>query len=204
MVRLPIFPLHTVLFPYANLHIYVFEHRYRDMIGKCIEGDANFGVVLIKSGFEVGGPAVPHRVGTEAKIIDAQKLPDGGYNLVVRGQRRFEITKLDETKEFLQVEAIWIPDPEAHGASFEDLNNKALNLFRSYLRYLSVFQSVEPDDILKSVPPEACCFVIADLISIEPERKQQLLETLSVEEILSREIDILKVFGEKKKLPYVE
>ena len=69
-MRLPLFPLHTVLFPEATLALQIFEPRYREMIGRCLAHDEPFGVVLILDGEEVGGPAVPRKVGTEAAILD--------------------------------------------------------------------------------------------------------------------------------------
>ncbi|MCH8222137.1 MAG: LON peptidase substrate-binding domain-containing protein [Chloroflexi bacterium] len=65
---LPIFPLNTVLFPGAPLPLRIFEPRYREMLKRCLDGDRRFGVALIKSGPEVGGPAEPHDVGTVARI----------------------------------------------------------------------------------------------------------------------------------------
>ena len=52
---LRLFPLQTVLFPGMRMPLHIFEERYRIMIRECIEEDAPFGVLLIKSGAEVGG-----------------------------------------------------------------------------------------------------------------------------------------------------
>jgi len=60
---LPLFPLHTVLFPYAPLQLHVFESRYRELIQYCSEEDTGFGIVLIRQGAEVGGEAEPYMVG---------------------------------------------------------------------------------------------------------------------------------------------
>ena len=54
---LPMFPLGTVLFPHAPLPLHIFEPRYQKMIQDCLQGDKLFGVCLIRSGQEVGGPA---------------------------------------------------------------------------------------------------------------------------------------------------
>jgi Lon protease-like protein len=56
MSYLPLFPLNTVLFPGTILPLHVFEERYKQMIGACLEENSRFGVVLIRSGEEVGGP----------------------------------------------------------------------------------------------------------------------------------------------------
>ena len=53
-----LFPLNTVLFPGMPLPLHIFEERYKLMIGRCIEQERPFGVVLIQSGPEVGGTAI--------------------------------------------------------------------------------------------------------------------------------------------------
>jgi Lon protease-like protein len=55
VTRLPLFPLNTVLLPNTTLPLHIFEERYRTMIGRCIDERTLFGVVLIRSGEEVGG-----------------------------------------------------------------------------------------------------------------------------------------------------
>src|SRR5207249_6209865 len=90
-LRWALFALHTVLFPEATLALQIFEPRYREMIGRCLAHDEPFGVVLILDGEEVGGPAVPRKVGTEASIIASERSKDGQYDIVVEGRRRFRI-----------------------------------------------------------------------------------------------------------------
>ncbi len=51
--KLPIFPLNAVLFPGAPLQLHIFEERYRQMIGRCVEQNSPFGVVLIRVGSEI-------------------------------------------------------------------------------------------------------------------------------------------------------
>src|SRR3990172_4652529 len=82
--------------------LHIFEERYKLMIGRCIERRSPFGVVLIRSGEEVGGPAEPHDVGTTARIAQVQRLPDGRLNLVAFGGRRFRILALDTSQPYLQ------------------------------------------------------------------------------------------------------
>lgn len=88
---LPLFPLKTVLFPGGILPLKVFETRYIDMLRECMKREAPFGVVLIKSGQEVGAAAEPETVGCLANITgwDMQKL--GVMMLRTRGGERFRI-----------------------------------------------------------------------------------------------------------------
>lgn len=84
-MKLPLFPLNTVLFPGMALRLHIFEPRYRLMVADCLANGGLFGVVLIRSGREVGEPAVPHSVGTTAHISGAERLPDGRLNIEVFG-----------------------------------------------------------------------------------------------------------------------
>jgi uncharacterized protein len=88
---LPLFPLKTVLFPGGLLPLKVFETRYIDMVRECMKKDAPFGVVLIKSGAEVGAAAEPESVGCLAHI-DEIDMPSLGVMLLrTRGGERFRI-----------------------------------------------------------------------------------------------------------------
>ena len=53
--EIPLFPLHTVLFPGGPLTLRLFEPRYLDMVSRCLRDDFGFGVALIRQGGEVGG-----------------------------------------------------------------------------------------------------------------------------------------------------
>ena len=90
-LRVPIFPLNTVLFPGGLLPLKVFETRYMDMSRDCLRHDRPFGVCLIKEGKEVGAPATPEPVGCLARITgwDMQQL--GLLQLIAQGGRRFRV-----------------------------------------------------------------------------------------------------------------
>ena len=94
LTRLPLFPLNLVLFPGMDLPLHIFEERYRNMIGECLENDTPFGVVLIKEGPEVGAPAEPERIGTSTRILRSEILDQGRMNIMTKGQQRFEIEEI--------------------------------------------------------------------------------------------------------------
>ena len=94
LTELPLFPLNLVLFPGMRLPLHIFEERYKAMIGDCIDRDAPFGVVLIREGPEVGGPAEPFRIGTSARIAQVQRLEEGRMNLLALGERRFDLVEI--------------------------------------------------------------------------------------------------------------
>jgi Lon protease-like protein len=87
------FPLSTVLFPHAALPLHVFEERYRALMGDCLAGDGEFGVVLISRGPEVGGGDMRVDVGTVARLSQVAELDDGRMLVVARGRQRIIIDR---------------------------------------------------------------------------------------------------------------
>jgi Lon protease-like protein len=69
----------------------VFETRYIDMIRECMKQETPFGVVLIKSGLEVGAPAEPEDVGCMAHIVHWDMEGLGILMLRTQGGERFRI-----------------------------------------------------------------------------------------------------------------
>ena len=109
VVPLPMFPLGTVLFPFAPLSLHIFEPRYRALAQDCVRGNGEFGVVLIERGFEVGGGDTRFGTGTVAHLVEAVELPDGRWLLTAVGTRRFRV-------------ATWIPDDPYPLALVQDLS----------------------------------------------------------------------------------
>ncbi len=188
-LELPLFPLNTVLFPGALLPIHVFEERYRLMIGRCLEEDSPFGVVLIRAGREVGGPALPYSVGTTARIHRAQRLEDGRLNILARGERRFRILQMRQQEPYPLAEVELLEDEDGAGA--QGVAESVAQLFQRYLRSLltAAGQWSRP----RPLPREATALadLVAHHLAIEPRRKQVLLETLSVRRRLELEEEIL-------------
>ncbi|MBS0381684.1 MAG: LON peptidase substrate-binding domain-containing protein [Proteobacteria bacterium] len=91
--ELPLFPLNAVLFPGSTLGLRIFEARYLDMLRECARGDGVFGVCLIMEGNETGEPASPAAVGTLARIVDFDTMPDGLLGISVTGGARFRVQK---------------------------------------------------------------------------------------------------------------
>ena len=87
------FPLGTVLVPFAHLPLHIFEPRYRALLRDCLAGEREFGVVLIERGSEVGGGDARFTVGTVAHITQTVELPDGRWLLDTVGTDRFRVVR---------------------------------------------------------------------------------------------------------------
>lgn len=109
MDTIPLFPLNTVLFPGGPLKLRIFEPRYLDMIGRCMREGTAFGVAMIIEGMEAGGPATTATVGTSARVVDFEKLPDGLLGITAVGERCFRVTQVARQPDGLNVaEVEWL------------------------------------------------------------------------------------------------
>jgi hypothetical protein len=119
---LPLFPLGTVLMPGASLPLHIFEPRYRQLTVDLVTGavpDKEFGVVAVREGWapDDDGIAGLHTVGCTAELRDVRRLPDGRFDIVTRGARRFRLLDLDdESKPYLMGSVEFLPDIEAPAA----------------------------------------------------------------------------------------
>jgi uncharacterized protein len=91
--ELPMFPLGTVLLPHMVLPLHVFEPRYRALLRRVLDGDGEFGVVLITRGHEVGGGDTRADIGTVARVVQAQELEDGRWLCIAVGTRRLRVAE---------------------------------------------------------------------------------------------------------------
>lgn len=115
---LPLFPLSTVLMPGATLPLHIFEPRYRQLTVDLVTGavpDKEFGVIAVREGWtpDDDGLAGLHPVGCTAQLRDVRRLPDGRYDIVTRGARRFRLLDLDTaSKPYLMGAVEFLPDVE--------------------------------------------------------------------------------------------
>jgi Lon protease-like protein len=101
-MKIPLFPLGTVLFPGGPLPLRIFEQRYLDMISSCLKNDSRFGVLLIRTGKETGD-ATTHSVGTLARIVDWYQGSDGLLGITAIGEERFRLLQSERQENGLHL-----------------------------------------------------------------------------------------------------
>ena len=181
------FPLGTVLLPFAHLPLHIFEPRYRALVKDCLAGDGEFGVVLIERGQEVGGGDVRFGVGTLARIVQTAELPDGRWLLDAVGTERFRVTEWlpDDPYPLAMVEALdeapVIADSEA-----EERRTKVERLLRQVLA-LQVELGMPAPSAVRTLDenPAVAAFEAALLSPIGPMDAQKVLEASSTTERLA-------------------
>ncbi|MEU6203605.1 LON peptidase substrate-binding domain-containing protein [Micromonospora musae] len=187
--RLPVFPLGTVLFPGLVLPLHIFEERYRALVRDLVqlpEGAAReFGVVAIQAGWEVaptapdgrpvpgGGEVTLHEVGCTAELRQVTELPDGGFDIVTVGRRRFRIAEVDRSAAYLTAEVEWLPEPGGADEAAELLAARVISVFRQYLGLIRP----EQQDISEQLPedPTVLSHLVAATAALTVEDRQRLL-----------------------------
>ncbi len=190
--EIPLFPLQVVLFPGGFLPLHIFEPRYRTMIKFCLEHESEFGVVLIKEGEESGAAATPYEVGTAARILHVEHLEEGRMNILTAGEYRFQILEVQEEHAYLtgRVRMLDDPDTEIEAVS-EALTTQTEELYQAYeaLSNRLIFAWHPPEE--QPNDPRELAYQIGIRLRIPLEEKQTLLETIPLEQLLTREIEIL-------------
>lgn len=187
---LPLFILHTVLFPEGRLPLRVFEARYMDMTRDCLKRQRPFGVVLIRDGKEVGSPATHEAVGCLASISDCDMQQLGVLQLMAHGGQRFRVLDTSVNKQGLVSAGVELLPPEEELAIPEDLGVCA--------KVLSMIIADHGEDIFS--PPhrlDSAAWVghrLSEVLPIPLMAKQKLLE---MDDSLAR-LTILRRFLEQR------
>jgi Lon protease-like protein len=164
-MQIPLFPLHTVLAPGIALPLHVFEDRYRVMVKRCLDASAPFGVVLIREGSEVAPRDGATQelaiagVGTFAEIREANRYPDGRWDVLAVGTSRFLVREVHTDLEpYLVADVDPYPDEpgEDDADGIETLAGRVTRRFVDYLRLLQPRdgETAEPIDVQMEVETE--------------------------------------------------
>ena len=189
--RLPMFPLPTVvLFPPALLPLHIFEERYKALARDVLAGHHFLAISLLTSPDDADTQERPpvQRVAGVGEVVMAHELPDGRFNLVVRGRARIRIdSELESNEPYRLISASELPDLPAVDAS--DLRDADQSL-RALVGQLA---DAIPDggELLRQVvvsqeTPSELVDVLAAALIVDPALRQRLLETRDVMKRIER------------------
>ena len=179
MPEIGLFPLPVVLVPTERIPLYIFEPRYRELIGECLETDGEFGLVLAT------GDGAVHEIGTRARVAAVvETLDDGAMNVVVEGGERFRLLELTQGRSFQTglVEEV-VDDDEPVD---EDDAERAIEVFRD------LAAAAESDvDVPDADSPELV-WELAARVDFGVEPKQEILASTSPPERMRRLVEVLQ------------
>ena len=169
---IPIFPLGDVmLFPRVTRQLHIFEPRYREMVADALDGNRVIGMVLLEPGYEAdyeGRPPVS-ALGCAGIIEDFERLPDGRYNILLRGLTKFRITGEDQSRAYRLADVEALPErlTDAERVTLADLREELVVLLRSDM----------PDlEVPPGAPDEAVVNGVAQIMRLDPADRLGLLE----------------------------
>jgi uncharacterized protein len=213
-MRLPYFPLHTVVFPHLPLPVHVFEERYRAMAADLMADGSpyagRFVVSMIVDGPEVGGDAATRPIGTICEVRTAEQFPDGRWVLLAVGVGRARLGPVDRSGPYAIIEVQPVDEPLGTDASAlvapaqRALDAYVATVKRFVVRTASVGDESQEttdvaaslDQVLKPIQlpddPVAASYAIGGVLQIELSRKQHLLELPDAATRLRAELDLLR------------
>jgi uncharacterized protein len=188
---MPMFPLGTALLPGSVLPLHVFEPRYRQLVHDILADDADhaeFGVVMIARGREVGGGDVRNDVGTVARVLDMRALPDGRYALAAVGGDRLRVNTWlpDDPYPLADIDP-W-PDEDLGQLDIAEVSETIANLhervraINDEVRALG--EMTPPPDTEISGDPHLSLYHLGSLAPLGPADRQRMLEAATLAERL--------------------
>jgi Lon protease-like protein len=176
MEEIGLFPLPLVLVPGEQAPLHVFEPRYKELIGECLDRGRSFGLVL-------SDDEGMRDVGTEATVVEVlEQFDDGRLNVVVEGKNRFKLLELTEGRTYATAEV----DPIEDEAD-EPTNEERERCLAAYDRVVEA-AAAELDELDRG---DDLSFQIVARIDLGTEVKQGLLETRSERERVLRLAELL-------------
>ena len=173
---IPIFPLpNVVLFPTVSLPLHIFEPRYREMVADALEGDRIIGMALLRAGWEgnyEGRPPI-YPMGCAGLITHSERLPDGRYNIVLRGLEKFRVIREHDQRLYRMADVDPIMEP---------LSDRDRDVVRAERRRLEALLVPQPEGrgVDTTMPPsmgdEDLVNALAQYLELETVEKQALLE----------------------------
>lgn len=183
--RLPIFPLPgIVLFPNALLPLHIFEERYRKMARDVLDSNRHLGVAFLRSARDALAaerPPVRPVMGV-GEIVLAHELPDGRFNVLVRGRARIHLDEELLTEEPYRIVSASLrkdlpgSDPEALRDADQVLRALVNRLAESVAEGGELLRQI----VLTQSDPTDLVDVLAAALIAEAPKRQRLLETRSV------------------------
>jgi len=178
MTEIGLFPLPLVLLPTERLPLHIFEERYRELIGECLDSGDEFGLVYADDDGV-------RDVGTRARVTEVlARLADGRMDVLVEGGARFRILELTTGRTFHT--GVVAPVEDEGDPAGSDAVERALRLF-DRLRELTGSEVDVPEADVTQLS-----YVLAARVEFSPSDKLELLSDISERSRLDRLCDLLE------------
>src|SRR4051794_13900854 len=171
-----IFALPMVLVPGERMPLHIFEERYKQLIGECIDGEATF---LLLYADEQG----TRELGCEAAVTEVlDRFDDGRMNVVVEGTAVLKVVELTRGRAYTTAMAELAAEDLAAGEEAEAV----LALYRQ----IAAAGGGDPDEDLQA-SGRPLSYTIMARVDFPADEKQRVLELRSEQARLMAIVDLL-------------
>jgi Lon protease-like protein len=200
-----LFPLpNAVLFPHLVMPLHIFEPRYRQMTRDALAGDRFIAMVLLQPGWESEYEAQPaiHSVACLGRIQAEQRLPDGRFNIQLRGLTRIRILQeVDKATMYRCAKVELLQEQPTTPQVEKNLRSKLLEAVPAWSQNQGPAADVFPKVIQSNLPLGIICDVLAFSLPLSVECKQELLEELKADLRVLHLLDYLEKNSPPEVLP---
>jgi Lon protease-like protein len=198
----PIFPLPDVtFFPHTLLPLHVFEARYRAMVMDALARDRRLCVVQLAPGYEAdyaGKPAV-RPVGGLGEIVSWERLANGRYNMLLRGDARVRIERELPSDTLYRLVSVRRLEDVGPAGDVVPVLARIRAAARGLLDALGRPRDLLETALAEGQPSGAVADRVAAAVLPDPGLRQALLETLDVDARVARVADALEALVRELK-----
>jgi len=199
---LPILPLkETVVFPGAMTPLAIGQEPSIQLVDEAVAKERTIALVTTRNS-EVDARSADdlHGVGTAAEIHKMIRVPDGTLRVLVQGLHRVRLERVVQQDPYLVGEFEELPDVEGSPKETEALARNVEALFGRIIALVPYL----PDELSLAAAnaddPSALANLVASVMRLKTEEKQELLEEANVEArlrkltvILNRELEVFEL-----------
>lgn len=170
-MKIPLFPLSSIVLPGGRLPLRLFEPRYIRMISECMKQEAGFGICLAQNSEVVN--TEPYPLGTLARVIDFDQGSDGLLHITVIGEQEFTVESFTVEKDGLLIGEVEFQDRPGHSAmpsAYSALSVKLSQILDHLEPHIS-FPDRDLDDA------EWVCNRLLELLPIDAGEKYEMLRS---------------------------
>lgn len=205
-MRLPVFPLHTVLLPGVSMSLRIFEERYLRMLADRATANPAFAVSLIMSGRDVGDEPRFHSVATLASLTTLNSLADNLVELEIVGSQRVQLGSADWGHGYAVADSTPLPDTPTALPEFRKVARQGWEVFDWYASQVAIITGHEfrrpPLRVHSQADASATTYDLASRLPCSLAEQQRLLEEraplsrmATLHRIIEREVTLLSDAG---------
>lgn len=187
VMRVPLFPLNSLILPRGRMSLQLFEPRYVDMLSRCLRHDRGFVVVLIRDGQETSPTCAFYDIGTYVRVVDFKSMDNGMLGITVAGEAKVAVLDCWRREDGLnEGDVEWLMDePAIPTPSFHE---ELVSVLRALLQHPSIREMELDIDYSDS---RDVGWRLTELLPLEKNDKQRLAEMVDPLERLESLHDII-------------